>query len=44
MFEHLGIDVFIGGTGKVRDVIEEWKMGRLNRAAEDNACQEHQHH
>jgi predicted Fe-Mo cluster-binding NifX family protein len=44
MFEHFGIDVFIGGTGKVRDVIEEWKMGRLNRAAEDNACQEHQHH
>lgn len=44
MFEHFGIEVFVGGSGKVRDVIEEWKMGRLIRAAEDNACQEHQHH
>ena len=43
MFESYGIEVIVGGSGRVRDVIEEWKAGNLRRATEDDGCLEHRH-
>jgi predicted Fe-Mo cluster-binding NifX family protein len=42
-FEQAGIDVFVGAAGTVRDAIEDWQADMLNRAALENACQDHRH-
>ena len=48
MFEEFGIDVYIGATGTVKDAIEDFKQGRLQKASESDACGRHafqdQHH
>jgi len=44
MFEEVGIDVFVGAEGTVRDVIEAWQQGRLTEATDENACMEHRDH
>jgi len=43
MFEQFGIDVFVGATGTVRDVISSWKEGLLEEATDKNVCSEHRH-
>ena len=48
MFEELGIDVYIGAFGTVKDAIEDFKQGRLQKAGTSDACGQHafrdQHH
>ncbi|GAG04427.1 unnamed protein product [marine sediment metagenome] len=41
MFEELGIDVYIGASGTVKDVIEAFKQDKLQKANVDNACGQH---
>jgi len=42
-FQQLGIRVFVGATGTVRDAIDDWMNGFLTEASMDNACREHRH-
>ena len=48
MFEQMGIDVYIGASGTVKDVVEAFKQGTLQKASEGDACAQHafrdQHH
>jgi len=48
MFEELGIDVYIGASGNVKDAVEAFKQGTLQKASEGDACGQHafrdQHH
>ena len=48
MFEQMGIEVYIGASGTVRDVVEAFKQGALQKASEGDACGQHafrdQHH
>lgn len=41
MFCDFGIDVYIGASGTVKDAIEAYKKGVLQKAAEGDACQRH---
>ena len=41
MFEELGIDVYIGASGTVKDAIEAFKQDRLQKANINNACGQH---
>jgi predicted Fe-Mo cluster-binding NifX family protein len=41
MFEELGIDVYIGASGTVRDAIELFKQGKLQKASESDGCGKH---
>lgn len=41
MFEELGIDVYIGASGTVRDAIDLFKQGKLQKASMDDACGQH---
>ena len=41
MFEELGINVYIGASGTVRDAIDAFKQGRLQKAGIDDACGQH---
>lgn len=43
MFEDFGIEVFVGAQGTVRDAMELWRNGKLEKASDFNACQEHRH-
>ncbi|HIE33671.1 MAG TPA: dinitrogenase iron-molybdenum cofactor biosynthesis protein [Candidatus Altiarchaeales archaeon] len=38
MFENLGIEVFVGAHGRVRDAVEMWKKGKLQRATYEHGC------
>jgi predicted Fe-Mo cluster-binding NifX family protein len=42
-FAQLGITVFVGAAGTVREAIEDWKAELLECAGPENACQEHRH-
>ena len=44
LFEDVGIDVFVGAEGTVRDVIKAWQQGQLMEATDENACREHRDH
>lgn len=51
MFENMGIMVFVGASGSVRDAIQLWKDNQLQGATDMNACsrhafrkEDHQHH
>ena len=48
MFEDLRIDVYIGAHGTVKDAIDAYKSGNLQKAGADDACGMHafrdQHH
>jgi len=48
MFEEMGIDVYIGASGTVKDAIDAFKQDKLQKANADNACGQHafrdQHH
>lgn len=41
LFESLGIDVYIGASGTVRDAITMFRQGALQRATVNNACGKH---
>ena len=41
MFTDFGIDVYIGASGTVKDAIDAYKKGSLQKAAEGDACQRH---
>ena len=41
MFEQMGIDVYIGASGTVKDTIEAFKQGSLQKASEGDACSQH---
>ncbi|MBS3815667.1 MAG: NifB/NifX family molybdenum-iron cluster-binding protein [Hadesarchaea archaeon] len=41
MFEDLGIEVFVGAQGSVKESIEKWKSGELKEATDKDACEEH---
>ena len=41
MFEGLGIRVFTGAAGTVRDSVEAFKQGRFHEATDKDACIEH---
>ena len=41
MFEQMGIDVYIGASGTVKDVVEAFKQEKLQKANADNACGQH---
>ena len=41
MFEELGIDVYIGASGTVKDAIDSFKQGKLQKASMDDACGQH---
>ena len=41
MFEEMGIDVYIGAFGTVKDAIDDFKHGRLQKAGMSDACGQH---
>ena len=41
MFEELGIMVYVGASGMVKDTIKMWEEGRLQTATDENACKQH---
>jgi len=41
LFESLGIEVYIGASGTVRDAISMFQKGMLQKATLDNACGKH---
>ena len=41
LFEQLGIEVYIGATGKVKDAIEQYKNGELKKATTTDSCERH---
>ena len=41
LFQQLGIDVYIGASGSVRDTIEAFKQGQLQQATMGDGCQQH---
>jgi Uncharacterized conserved protein len=43
MFEDLGITVYVGAAGTIRDAVEQWRSNKLQLATFDNACKDHGH-
>ncbi|MBC7110505.1 MAG: NifB/NifX family molybdenum-iron cluster-binding protein [Archaeoglobi archaeon] len=43
MFRSFGIEVYSGASGRVKDAIELFKRGLLQRASLESACREHRH-
>ncbi len=44
MFDQYGIEVFVGAQGTIRDALNAWKEGKLEKANPNNACTSHDHH
>jgi len=44
MFEELGVRVFVGASGSVRDVVRQYNEGRLREATDADACAHHDSH
>jgi predicted Fe-Mo cluster-binding NifX family protein len=44
MFEDLGVRVFVGAGGTVRDAVQLYKDGRLREATDADACAHHGEH
>ena len=44
MFEEIGIDVYIGASGTVKDAIAAFREGRLQKAGVGDACSKHAFH
>jgi len=40
-FEKLGIIVYVGANGTVKDALDMWKRGKLRKVTDDIACQLH---
>lgn len=43
MFENLGIEVYTGAEGEVKEALESWKEGELEEATDKDACEQHRH-
>jgi predicted Fe-Mo cluster-binding NifX family protein len=43
MFEQLGIEVYVGARGIVRDAIRAFQAGMLREATDADACRMHRH-
>ncbi len=43
MFEHSGIEVYVGASGTVNEIIKAFQKGMLQEATNENACKEHRH-
>ncbi len=43
MFEQFGIEVYVGASGMVKDVIRAFQAGMLHEAMDADACKEHRH-
>jgi predicted Fe-Mo cluster-binding NifX family protein len=41
MFQELGIMVYVGAYGTVRDALKMWEGGQLQPATDENACRQH---
>jgi predicted Fe-Mo cluster-binding NifX family protein len=41
MFEELGIMVYVGASGTVKEAIQMWQAGKLQQATDENACRQH---
>jgi len=41
MFQQMGIDVYIGASGTVKDAVDAFKQGILQKASEGDACGQH---
>lgn len=41
MFEDMGIMVYVGAYGKIKDAIDMWENSKLQAATDENACQQH---
>jgi predicted Fe-Mo cluster-binding NifX family protein len=41
MFEEMGIRVFVGASGTVRDAVSAFQAGALEEATDENACRQH---
>ncbi len=41
MFEDMGIMVYVGAYGKIKDAIGMWENNKLQAATDENACQQH---
>jgi len=41
MFEQMGIEVYIGASGTVKDAVDAFKQGTLQKASEGDACGQH---
>ncbi len=41
MFENMGIMVYVGASGTVKDVLGMWEKGQLQEATDRNACDQH---
>ncbi len=41
MFEEMGVSVYVGAYGTVRDAINMWQKGKLQMATDENACRQH---
>ena len=41
MFKEMGIEVYIGAFGTVKDAIDDFKQGRLQKAGISDACGQH---
>lgn len=44
MFEGLGVRVFVGASGTVRDAVRDYSEGRLREATDADACAHHGSH
>lgn len=44
MFENMGIMVFVGAQGTVKNALQMYKEGQLQAATDENACREHAFH
>ena len=45
MFERYGIEVYCGSNEEtVKEIMEKWGEGELQKATEENACSEHSEH
>ena len=41
MFEEMGIMVYVGANGTVKDAVQMFSDGRLEAATDENACRQH---
>jgi len=41
MFEEMGIMVYVGAGGSVKNAIDMWESNNLQAATDENACQQH---
>ena len=39
--EEFNIKVYVGKSGKVKEIFEDWKNNKIKRAGADDACAEH---